>query len=115
MIDEEGRKSFLDAARIATGIREFAEDLVKPGISLLELAEKIEEETLKAGGEIGFPVNTSINHQAAHYTPKIGDDSVLKETDLIKLDFGVGVNGYVIDQAFSRNFSGVYQKLIDAS
>lgn len=115
MIDGEARKSFLEAARIASSVRDFAEDFVKPGLTLLEIAERIEEETIKAGGQLGFPANTSINTQAAHYTPKIGDSTLLGADDLIKVDFGVQVDGYIVDQAFSRNFSGKWTELIKAS
>jgi len=46
----------------------------------------IEANGLKAG--IAFPTGCSINHCAAHYTPNIGDMTVLNAGDIMKIDFG---------------------------
>mgnify|MGYP005998716103 CR=1 FL=1 len=51
----------------------------------------VAEDGLKAG--IAFPTGCSINHVAAHYTPNNGDDTVLGEDDVMKVDFGTQVNG----------------------
>ena len=45
---------------------------------------------------MGFPTGCSLNHCAAHYTPNPGDDTVLKESDVMKFDFGTEVNGDAI-------------------
>lgn len=63
------------------------------------MCEKIEEmnrklvqaDGLKAG--IAFPTGCSLNHVAAHYTPNGGDETVLGENDVMKVDFGTHVNG----------------------
>ncbi len=34
---------------------------------------------------------------AAHYTPNPGDNTVLQYSDVMKLDFGTHVNGYIVD------------------
>ena len=51
----------------------------------------VEENGMKAG--IGFPTGCSLNHCAAHYTPNAGDKTVLSYDDVMKIDFGVHVNG----------------------
>ena len=43
----------------------------------------------------------SLNQIAAHYTPNPGDTTVLKYNDVLKLDFGTHVNGYIVDSAFT--------------
>ena len=68
---------------------------------ILEIAEKIENKIVELGGGIAFPVNISINDIAAHYTPDINDATLLKEKDLVKVDIGVHVDGYIWDRAFS--------------
>lgn len=63
------------------------------------MCEKLEEmnrklvaaDGLKCG--IAFPTGCSLNHVAAHYTPNNGDDTVLGEDDVMKVDFGTHVNG----------------------
>lgn len=49
---------------------------------------------LKCG--IAFPTGCSLNHVAAHYTPNNGDDTVLGEDDVMKVDFGTHVNGMIL-------------------
>src|SRR3989338_6532475 len=65
--------SYIKAGEIAKKATEFARKLIKPGMPLLEIARKIEQEIIKLGGEIGFPVNLSIDEVAAHYHPTIED------------------------------------------
>jgi len=57
------------------------------------------ENGLEAG--IGFPTGCSINHCAAHFTPNGGDKTVLQAGDVMKIDFGVQIEGRIIDCAFT--------------
>lgn len=68
---------------------------------------------LKAG--IAFPVGISINDVAAHFTPSLSNNPILNKDDIIKIDFGVHVNGCISDGAFSWCPSGKYNQLIDIS
>ncbi|KAJ3048997.1 Methionine aminopeptidase 2 [Rhizophlyctis rosea] len=63
---------------------------------------------------IGFPTGLSLNHCAAHYTPNSGDKTVLQYDDVLKVDFGVHVNGRIIDSAFTMTFNPVYDDLLAA-
>ena len=91
------------------------------GISALEITEFIENEIklltkydennpLKAG--IGFPVGISINDVAAHFTPSIERNHTIKGDDVVKIDYGVHINGCISDGAFSWCPSGKYDELI---
>ncbi len=108
-------KHYLEAARVAVSVRSFAEDFVKPGMSLLNIAEKIEAEITEQGAAPAFPCNLSLNEEAAHDTPLIGDMRTLKESDVLKVDFGVHVEGHIVDQAFTVNFDNQHAKLIEAA
>eukprot|EP00954_Amorphochlora_amoebiformis_P019571 1333510-Amorphochlora_amoeboformis.AAC.1 len=44
---------------------------------------------------IGFPTCVSVNHVVGHFSPLSEDDSKFKEGDLIKIDLGVHIDGYV--------------------
>lgn len=67
------------AAEVHRQVRQYARKTIKPGMTMTEIAELIEngtralveEEGLIRG--IGFPTGVSLNHCAAHYTPNAGD------------------------------------------
>ena len=40
--------------------------------------------------------------------------SVLHQGDVLKVDFGVHVNGRILDSAFTLSFDHTYDKLIEA-
>lgn len=72
----------------------------------------IKENGLAAG--LAFPTGCSLNHCAAHYTPNARDETVVNYSDVCKIDFGVHVNGHVIDCAFTLTFDDKYDKLVEA-
>jgi methionyl aminopeptidase len=110
-----GYSNFVKAGEIARQVREYVKTIVKPGMPLLELAEKIESKTLELGGKPAFPCNLSINEIAAHYTPSFNDET--KASGLLKVDFGVSINGCVSDNAISFDLENNQEnkKLIEAA
>lgn len=100
------------AGKIAAEALAFGKSLAKPGIKLLELAEKIEGKIIALGGKPAFPVNLSLNHIAAHYTPYPGDETLFKEEDILKIDVGTHINGCIGDTACTV---GKNRELIKAS
>ena len=64
---------------------------------------------------IGFPTGCSLNHVAAHYTPNPGDDTVLGEDDVMKVDFGTQIDGRIIDCAWTVAFNPKYDQLLKAA
>ncbi|MBM3200364.1 type II methionyl aminopeptidase [Candidatus Woesearchaeota archaeon] len=102
------------AGKIAGEALHYGKKLVKVDASLLEVAEKIEAKIVELGGKPAFPVNLSINHIAAHYTPLPGDESRFSEGDLVKIDIGAHVNGAIGDTAASVSLGG-NENLIKAS
>jgi len=93
------KDKILQAGKIASEVRAYAKSIVKKDKPLLEIANEIEEKIIELGGKPAFPTNTSINEVAAHYTPSHNDET--KAHGLIKIDFGVHVDGYISDNAFS--------------
>ncbi len=106
---------FRQAGKIAGSIKKDAGGLVNPGESAFDIAETIEKMTRDAGAVPGFPCNISINDVAAHYTPETKDALLIGEKDLVKVDFGVAINGCVADTAFSIDLSGEHGSLLEAS
>jgi len=114
-MDKKNREKILKAGKIAKQVREYAEQIIKENISLLEIAEKIEAKIKELGGKPAFPTNLCINDIAAHYTPSYNDESIAN--GLLKIDLGVQIDGWIADTAFSLDLEGKEEnkKLIDAS
>ncbi|ENN96794.1 methionine aminopeptidase [Methanocaldococcus villosus KIN24-T80] len=108
-------EKILKAGEIAKTVREEAKKMIKPGVKLLEVAEFVESRIRELGGEPAFPCNISINNIAAHYTPKINDPLYFKEDDVVKLDLGAHVDGYIADTAVTVDLSNSYRDLVKAS
>ena len=64
---------------------------------------------------LGFPCGCSLNNCAAHYSPLPGDTATLGKSDIMKIDFGVAINGRIIDSAFSVCFDDRFKPLIEAT
>lgn len=113
-MDEEEISYYVKAGDIAARIREYAEHIIKPGIKVLEFVELIESKIKELGGQPAFPCNVSINYEAAHRTALIGDELVLPDDAVVKIDIGVHVNGYIADTAITVSFNPRYEALLDA-
>lgn len=118
-MDKDVLDSYVKAGAINAQVREEVLKLAKPGLGILELAEFIEKRIRELGGEPAFPVNVGINDVTAHYTPKPGDEGKIGEGDLVKIDVGVHVNGYVSDQAYTycsgkNDFIDVAKRALEA-
>ena len=105
---------YIQAGKIAAEVREESAKLAKIGMPLLELAVKIEAMVLERGAEIAFPVNLSLNEFAAHYTPQSNDETKIKSGDVLKIDVGTHLDGYIADTAITVDF-GNNNKLLQAS
>lgn len=116
-------EDFRKGAEIHRRVRAKARSSIRPGMSMTEIADLIEnsvrayanaDHTKEAG--IGFPTGLSLNHVAAHYTPNTGDKVVLGKDDIMKVDIGVHVNGRICDSAFTMTFNedGKYDAIMQA-
>lgn len=102
------------AGKIACEVRKKTKTIVKPGLSLLEIATEIENLIVNQGGVPAFPVNISINAEAAHYTPMSNDEKKIPEGSIVKIDLGVAIEGYLADTAITLSFNDEYEDLIKA-
>ena len=98
---EEVHEKTIKAGEILRQVKEEVKPLVKPEVTLLEIAEYVENRIRELGAEPAFPCNISINSDAAHFTPKKDDDRVFKEGDLVKLDIGAHIDGIIADTAIT--------------
>ncbi|XP_067302253.1 proliferation-associated protein 2G4b [Pseudorasbora parva] len=88
-------------------------EAAKPGVSVLSLCEKGDafitaetgkvfkkEKEIKKG--IAFPTCVSVNNCVCHFSPiKSDPDYTLKDGDLVKIDLGVHVDGFISNVAHS--------------
>ena len=72
----------------------------------------VQADGLKRG--IAFPTGCSLNHVAAHYTPNPGEDVFLTDQDVMKVDFGTQIDGYIIDCAWTVAFQPRFDPLLEA-
>ena len=60
-------------------------------------------------------MNTSLNEVAAHYTAEPNDTKTVSDSDLIKIDLGAQINGYIADTAVTVNYNPEYDSLVQAA
>ncbi len=113
-MDQEALDSILKAGAVTREARQLGAGMIAEGVSLLSVAEEVEAHIHKKGAKPAFPVNISINQIAAHYTPASNDVSTFRRGDVVKLDVGAHVNGYMGDTAITvevgtRNWSSLIE------
>lgn len=106
-------ENYIKAGKIASEVREYARNQDHTGRTLSEICNDVENEIIKKGGEPAFPVNVSLNDIAAHYTAEPNDPTIVQNTDVLKIDVGVHIDGYIADTAVTVSFDSKYQDLID--
>lgn len=94
-------EKYKKAGKIVSKVRKKAIAEVKEDMKLLELAEFVENEIIALGGAVAFPCNISVNEVTAHYTPPADDEKTFKSGDLVKIDLGAHIDGYIADTAVS--------------
>ena len=111
-------EQYLKAGKVASEVREMVRTKDWVDKTVFEICEKIEDEIKKRGAKCAFPVNTSINEIAAHYTAEPDDPITIKDTDLVKIDLGAQIDGYIADTAvtvcYDAQFDGLVQAAEDA-
>src|SRR3989338_1941692 len=107
--------NFIEAGKIAGRIREESKSLIMVDEPLLDIAETIEKMIYDEGVQPAFPVNISINDNAAHYTPEFECALTLGENDVVKIDLGVAIEGAISDTAYTIDLSGKNENLVKAS
>lgn len=103
-----------EAGRILAQARAETVERLEPGASHLELAEFAEDRIRELGGQPAFPMNISIDHEAAHGTPAPDDETTFGE-ELVNLDIGVHVDGWLADSAVTVDLRGDHEELVAAS
>ncbi len=98
-MDNETLEKLIKAGEILKTATKEAAEKIAPGVKILEVAEFVERRIVELGAKPAFPANISINSDAAHFTPKRGDERTFKKGDVVKLDVGAHIDGYIADMA----------------
>ena len=105
-----------EAGKLAHDALHFGKKLIEEGKSMLDITEKIENYVYHNGGKLAFPTNLAINNVGAHWTPSTKTTEKFEKGDLVKLDVGVHIDGYIGDNALTVEVgTEKYGKLIDTS
>ena len=112
-LDDERYEKHRQAGEILAQVREETADRIEVGVSHLEVAEFAEDRIRELGGEVAFPLNISVDEVAAHDTPSVDDERVFGE-EMINIDLGVHIDGWLADTAITVDFTG-NDDLVEAS
>lgn len=102
---EELLDRYLQAGRICAQLRPSARKLVVDDARLVDICEALEADIRALGARPAFPVNVCVGSVAAHFTAPPGESDVLKDGDLVKVDYGAMIDGCMVDTAISVNLS----------
>lgn len=115
-MDDSVYENYKRAGKIAADARDYGVGLLKPGVRLLDVATKVESRIIKNGAGLAFPVNIARNTLAAHYSPRHDDSLIFQKGDVVKLDVGAHIDGYIADTALTVELeTHQYDMMIKAS
>ncbi|MDP3728267.1 MAG: M24 family metallopeptidase, partial [bacterium] len=107
------KEAYLLAGKIHYEVIERSKKLIKSGVSLLAIAQAIEKDIASyPEASLAFPVNLQLNNEV-HYSPLPGDMRTISKEDIIKVDIGVHVEGYIADGAYTIALNKEYQDMVD--
>jgi len=115
-LEPDAVRCYERAGDIVKKARATIKPFIKDGVRLLDVAERVEHRILDEGADLPFPCTIALNEIASHYTPSWDDERTLKRGDVVKLDIGACVDGYVADTAFTVEVgTHKHADLIDAA
>ncbi|MEM3539344.1 MAG: type II methionyl aminopeptidase [Nitrososphaerales archaeon] len=108
-------QEYFKAGKIASKVCEEMVKSISIGDKVYDICNKVESMIRNLGGEPAFPCNVGINSITAHYTAEIDDESIIRNGDVVKIDLGVHINGYIVDTAFTLSFNPDYDFMVKAT
>jgi len=111
LVPEQYKRS----GNIVREVKPLVEAAVKPGTTFIEVCDLVRREVEGRGGRLAFPTGIGVNEVTAHYAPQEGDESVFTGEDVVKVDFGVHVDGYVTDTSVTVTLNPDFDLLLEAT
>lgn len=109
------RPELLKAGKATAEVKREIMSKVRPGMKLIEICNFVEESIRSKEAEPAFPCNVCINDVAAHYTSTPYDNKIVGEGDVVKIDLGAHVNGFIADTATTLSFNAEYDDMVQAA
>lgn len=103
------------SGKITNEVKPLVQSAVRPGVKFIEVCDLVRREVESRGGRLAFPTGIGVNEVTAHYAPQDGDESAFGEEDLVKVDFGTHVEGYVTDTSVTVTLNPEYNLLLEAT
>jgi methionyl aminopeptidase len=114
-VKEDVFEAYREAGRIAKRVLQFGTGEVKTDAHVADVVQTIEQRVTEGeGAGLAFPLNLSFNEDAAHDTAMSKDERIFGAGDVVKLDLGVHIDGYIADIATTVDL-GNHGPLVDAS
>ena len=98
-MNDEIFEKYREAGAIASKILREGARGIRIGESYFALVENIESRVREEGAFLAFPLNLSLNEDAAHDTASPIDTRIFEKGDVVKIDLGVHIDGYIADTA----------------
>lgn len=108
-------EEYVKAGKLAREMREWILQNVTAPQSCVEIATGIEAEIARRGGQPAFPTGIGINGVTAHYAPPEDDQTRISAEDVVKIDYGVHVDGYIADTALTITENPSYLQMVEST
>jgi methionyl aminopeptidase len=108
-------EKYREAGRINAEARRQALESLAPGVLYVDVLDAAEAYIRSQGAELAFPAQVSVNQVAAHDCCDLNDPRTFEDGDVIKLDFGVHVDGCIADGASTHELGNRHAGLLEAS
>lgn len=112
-LDAERYQKHREAGEILSTVMNETAEMIEVGVTQLEVAEYAEDRIDELGGAPAFPVNISVDEEASHATPARDDETAFGE-EMVCLDIGVHVDGWIADAAVTVDLSD-HPDLVEAA
>lgn len=115
MLTPEQEKDYILAGKLAAKSLHYGKSLIKEGAQVIDILDAVEAYIQKNGGFPAFPAQISLNSIAAHSCSDMDDKTSISASDVVKLDVGVHINGFIGDNALTVNLDNAHNDLVQAS
>ncbi len=102
------------AGQVAAQALEYGRTLIKKGAVMREVCDAVDAKIIELGALPAWPTQIGNDHVAAHFTPDPDDNTVFSD-ELVCLDVGAHVDGFIGDNAVTVDLLGKYSELVKAS
>ena len=112
-LEADATAAYRRAGAVLASVLEETAAMVEPGVRLLDVAEAAEAAIADRADGCAFPANISLDAEASHASPARDDERTFDD-ELVCLDLGAHVDGYIADAAVTVDL-GDNAALVDAA